>query len=664
MTNEVSQKINKSKSGNSPSLLFTDAHLSWLADFIRNTDEGRTGWNKMLEKVPKTEEQEPGAKPFIYRYHSLPLMSLIYVLDNNRELGTILRKNILSMARESQEFWVHYPLRPYNPSAPEGGLETAHLSAAMSIVMDMTPGLFDAKEKKEIIRAIREKGFVPCMRWLRNNACRSNWSAVISSQTLLTAKFLNDRKGAALAEKTFVEFLDLIETDGSYGEQIDYFEYPLRVMINAFIVMGMEKAEKLIRNSSLAKSLMWMSYYYFYNTDADGKLNDGKITFGDGDYLHKPSAELCYFLGNTLKQGVGTWLINEYYGNEYIDDFMMLFLKSMFHDQEVQPESPEKLGFPLVKSFENGLSVIRSSWGTDSIIMAMRSGGAARTNYTHDRPDRNSIQLSAYGEYFLVYPGRASYRSPLRNEWDRKTGSTNTLTFNGADQSETPVAWIKCAMQGESMDCLVSEASKSYLNNPKTVERTVLFIKDKNYFVIIDHARIDTPCHIELNFLFNNLDQKTDLKEISENKYIVKRPNASLLAFFAGSEKFYIERKKGIMHKGYSYYPGEPNEGGPGSSIKLQLNSSEKVSEIIYCTVLAPGKKCSELELKISSLLQEDIPRIIVEGGDFEDVFYLSCCKKCENIKGPPSAEILKVRHENGRISSIVALGSGNTTEL
>ena len=574
-------------------LFFTAKELQVLPDRIASTPAMAATWAGIAESVRQVLLSGTfplGSRPYTYTLGSrLPELALAYLLTGNERLGEFLRVVLLDVADRPMEFWIHAELRAYNPQRPVGGLETATLARGVAMALNWAFDVFTPEEREKVREALREKGLVPSLRWLAN-ARMNNWRAVMSAGAYIAAKVLGDEEAMAVAEAHLRDYVRVVEDDGSYGEQIGYFEYGISSLIPGLAALEIDAVRDVVTGSGLARSLEWMAYYYGFADAGAGKLGPGRINFGDDDFPGSPDPTVAYFLANAAGNGLGTWLIERFHGRNVSGDWLLFVLLAKFDGAWPEPAGPEALGLQTVRAFENGVGVIRSSWEPDGVVVGIRSGGASRTGYAHDRPDRNGIALFAGGEYLVVTPGRASYRSPIRESWDLRTSSHNTLTFDGQSQIREPQASIVAVHAGEHVDYLASEAASSYPNKPERVRRHLLFVKEPGYLVILDEviAGAGDPAPVDLHFHFNNHDGRGALQQVNDAEWRFDRPKASLQLFGIASEP--VERfvEPGRMHKGYSYYPGDPNEGAPGTSIKLRTSTQEAVTEVRFYTVLLP----------------------------------------------------------------------------
>src|SRR5690606_17856664 len=106
-------------------------------------------------------------------------------------------------------------------------LETSALCTTVSMVMSAAPDLFSTEEKERINAALKVKGLNPCLVWLDTDRT-NNWLAVVASGAYTAASYLQDQDGIDKALNGIIKYVNgSIEADGSYGEGVGYFDYPI-----------------------------------------------------------------------------------------------------------------------------------------------------------------------------------------------------------------------------------------------------------------------------------------------------------------------------------------------------------------------------------------------------------------------------------------------------
>jgi hypothetical protein len=529
----------------------------------------------------------------------------------HRELGQFIHGHILQIAELPYEFWLHAELRGYNPEYPLGKLETTELCIAIALALSATTELYSPMEKTKIEDALRSKGLVPCLNWL-DKPMKNNFTAVISSGAYVAATYFRDKNGMAKALRAMTGFLNgSIEKDGSYGEGPGYFVYPVRTLLPAILAMDHQQRKKVFSSYGLSHSAIWKVYPYLYALDAYGQIQPTILHFGDNHYINPVGDDIVNVIMAMLYQDpTAAWLMDKF---KVSWNFKASLLTFSYEKEVVKPRNPKESGLPLLKIFDNGDCFIRSSWEDNGIVLAMRSGDGSKINFNHQRPELSSITMGAFGEYLIVSSGSASYRSPIHYQWDRATKSANTITiddknqlfpgsgkspWNKTDISEfwtmgIPKAKIVQSGTGEMGDYLVNEAAKAYHIPMKHVRRTVLFVRNPGYFVMIDNIEAVNSQHkFTWRVHLNNRDERGEINTINQNHWHFSRPLANLDILLFSDQKLETRIGQGYMHgPGQDYNPGGINEGMLGSSIELEAFNQDKAQSMTFYSVLYPSKQ-------------------------------------------------------------------------
>ena len=596
--------------------------LERLTNFLVNDPEGKKLWKKEAGNAAKIlnqwdfERSGFGADRYIYRMPQLGNLSIVYLFSGHKELGQFIRGHVMLMSGLPYEFWLHAELRGYKPEYPTGGLETSSLCTTLAMTVSATADLYSVSERKDIDNALHDKGFIPCLNWLEKPGV-NNWTAVVSSGAYVAAKYFNDQKGAEKALKAITGYLNgSVEADGSYGEGVGYFNYPVKSLLPAILVMTNDERIKNFSASGLRYSASWETYPYLYATKPDKRIKQTILHFGDNSYLGDNSfigsteQKVNLILASIYKDPLAGWLMDKFKGTFDFQGRLLLF---SIPGGLPEPKSPEQSKLPLVKVFDGGDSYIRSTWNDDGIVMAMWSGDGSRCHFSHQRPELGSICLGAYGEYLIVSAGSASYRSPLHYQWDQTTKAANTITIDDKNQlfpgsgksswNQTDISgiWMQGNPKAEMVQCksgkmadlLVNELAQAYHVPMKHVLRSVLFVRNPGYFVVVDKIEaVDSQHKYTWRVHLNNREGAGNLKEINNDHWRFSRPFANLDLYLFADKKVKTIIGEGYMHgPTRDYSPGGINEGKPGSSIELEAFNPEKSQSLTYYSVIYPSQK-------------------------------------------------------------------------
>jgi hypothetical protein len=586
--------------------------LQKLCDYLVNDPDGRSVWNSQAKSAAATlnrwDLNTANFDRYVYRIPQLQALSQMYLLTGHAELGQFIRGHILQIAGLPFEFWVHAELRGYNPAKPVGGLETASLCTTLGFALSATAGLFSPEEKAMINAVLNEKGLTSCLNWLSANQQRvNNWVAVLATGAYISARYLNNQQAAATAIDRINGYVNgSIEADGSYGEGLGYFSYPVQTLLPAVLAMTQaEKATFLSTSGSLQHSASWRVYPNLFPSKSTGF---NTLHFADNSYGASFNSNVTTMLACIYKDPVALWLKNNYRTTYSLNEMLLVF--STASDMPA-PQSPKEANLPLIKSFTAGDSYIRSTWDNDGIVLGMWSGNGSLVKYGHQRPEMGSICMGAYGEYLIVSAGSASYRSPLHYEWDLAYRSMNSISIddknqlfkaisgtNGVDVSAywspgTPVAEILQCRSGQIADLLVNEMALSYHVPMTHVRRSVLFVRDPGYFVMVDRIESNGSAHkYSWRIHLNNKDDAGSIEEKGAGHWLFKRPSASLDVYLYSDQAMSTGIGQGYFHgPGRDYDPGGKYEGKPGSSIEIEAHNQQNCQSLVYCSIIYPSKK-------------------------------------------------------------------------
>lgn len=589
--------------------------LKKLEDFLLNDPKGRDLWKAATAEASEVlnrwdfDRKGFGADRYIYNVPQLENLSMVYLFSGHPELGRFIHGHMMQIADLPYEFWLHSELRGYNPEYPLGMLETSSLCTTIAMVLSATAELYSPPEKARVEAALRCKGLLPCLNWL-DKPRKSNFTAVISSGAYVAAAYFRDRTGMAKALRAMTWYLDgSIERDGSYGEGLGYFGYPIRSLLPTILVMNHPARMKVFSSSGLRHSAVWEVYPYLYASGPDGRVQPTILHFGDNSYKGPTGPDVNIILSILYQDPLASWLMDKFEGPW---DFRESLLACSSPGEMVKPKSPGESKLPLLKIFDNGDCFIRSTWEDNGIVLAMRSGDGSRINFNHQRPELSSIGLGAYGEYLIVSPGSASYRSPLHYQWDRATRSANTITVDDKNQlfpgsgkstwNKTDVSgfWVQGQPKAEVIQCktgvladlIVNEAAQAYHVPMKHVKRSVLFVKDPGYFVMIDNIEAVNSQHkYTWRVHLNNRDGEGKIDAINQNHWHFSRPLADLDIYLFTDKQMETKIGQGYMHgPSRDYSPGGINEGKPGSSVELEAFNPEKNRSMTFYSVLYPSR--------------------------------------------------------------------------
>lgn len=554
--------------------------------------------------------------------------ALVHVLEPDGHLDAWLHDNVLSLARRPVSDWAGPPFRRYRGGVMTGNLETAHLSWAVGICLDMAGELFTVDETLEIKTALREKGLLPCRRYLESNMPYHNWNCVLYAGFTLAAAVLRDKEALSYARSWFPVALDHFQDDGSYGESLQYAGYAAYALMLA--------RESLIRAGSdpcgtfqpYARMVDWAACAYVGNRPVSGwpveAMMPRSINFGDCAVTFRPSGDLLLHIASRARQelpgqaGVAAWLFNRMYrpiegpavhdmaSFGFINDFG--FLSVLLAPDAAQALSPAGAGIAPVRAFSSGDAFARDAWDGQTLL-ALRMPAERLHATGHLHCDANAIQLYFNGERMLADPGHSCYRN-ITKPLDIATSSHNTCTFETADgrtieQKAVGRRYRKAAgsswepeglydfggkrfeprRQGD-ISVLSSDAADLYGAPIREFRRSAVLCGSHVLFVV-DRILADEPVKVSWNWLLDNRDAALDYRYDPSGSLQAVRPGAAMKMQRFGTGGSLTGPFWALAHDAYHPLPGQFCEGKPGSGVSFRLKETEAATESLSVHAIA-----------------------------------------------------------------------------
>ncbi len=477
--------------------------------------------------------------------------------------------------------------------------------------MSCAEDLFSPEELAEVKQALRTKALIPMLNYLEDTKDVNNFLSVVANGTYITGKYLEDPRACQAGKEALLRFINhSVEDDGSYGEGSGYFLFPMNNLLGAVAAMTPAERKQFFEQSGLRHSPEWLAYPYLYSTEENSR--DLRVVYGDNSYQERPPLLLLAMLSDVRHDPLAAWL-GRYFsgrGDSWQNSDWRWAVVHLAEAAETQGKSPEQRNLPLIRGFENGENFIRSSWKRDSTVLSLYTAGPTRVRYAHQRPERNSINLGAYGEYLIVSPHSASYRSPIHYNYDKSTLSANTIRIDNRDQLfpfrgnswgkapsyavyGRPAGRLARLESGPEFDVLAGDARLCYKEKPETALRTILYRRRHDYFVVVDRMSVKQGTHTYTALWhFNNRDGKLSGDGETGETVLLKRPRADLAVSTFADCSLTRTWSDGYMHGiRRDYSPGGQYEGKPGSARVLNVSNTEKAPAVTFFTVLQPLRK-------------------------------------------------------------------------
>ncbi len=586
--------------------------LRKLYFYFKDDPDGQTEWeafqNKAITAISAWDMRKISKRRYVYTIgEELKPLAYVYIFTGNELVSDFIRGHLARAASMPIDFWIHAELRKLIPEKPQGYIETSYINQGLGTAIAAVRRNMSAEEISAIESAWYEKGYQTALNWLDAHAdFMGNFQAVIAVGAMYASKYFNDPAGWNKAFSGLKFYVDnAILPDGSDYEGYGYFGYPVNAILKGTSVMSVEQIDSLLKNSNLSKSQQWRLAGMLLGKDSKGRPGDFRITYGDN-----PSAAKMWGVKDApvllasvvCRDKLAAWVHERWH---QIYNYYGFLLKQKYGDRPVKALGPDEVGVPLMTTFQSGDCYIRSGWGDNDVVLGLKAmnGIYESKTYIHSRPEINSVNLGAYGEYLICNAASASYRSPIRFEHDLRSWRANIITVDEKDQlypfnfkgfTSTGYPHAEIVRKEELPDggmILTNEAKGAYATPMKQASRTVRYVPKGRYYIIKD---VMIPEDGELHrfdhrfFIFNH-DFKTSISDDGQ-MVSIKRPFAELYIAVNASSEMNFEYRDAYIHGlgKRDYDPDGPNQGKPGSAKGLQWSCESKSLTVI--SVLVPRK--------------------------------------------------------------------------
>ena len=602
------------------SIFFTDAEIEIINKKISLPEYSNLYWG-ILNRVQKYCDS-PGLADFNtntdWWHHATEYLSeaaWVYKFTHkNDKLKNWLRSVTLELIERSDDDWIGPFFRNHQNTPPCGNLETAHLSIAVSLVLDLCPEIFSVEELKKIKEKLTHSVIPLCMNWLKNNHHLANWRCILLAGVAVSAAVIDDCKTLDYVLEEYKLCMNVVQPDGSYAESLQYGNYCYWGLMFTY--------ESLVRNNfelrndvsvePYSKAIKWFVHSFFYNKTLDGwgaypvprsaNFNDSAAVFGaDPDLLMHISARMKKAMPE--EAGLARWMFDKLYTpypnqgpfdrNTFGFFNRYSFFSMIFYLQSAEAITPEEIKLPLSARYTNGDCLARNSWETGKTILAFR--GAPDKLYApgHLHADLNSLILVHNKERLLADPGHSCYRNSI-HEYECSSKAHNTCTFilpDGrelqqqksvdrrileADKVSSPVerkAKYLIAERIDEVTVFASDAGESYGEPIKKFERFCILCSEHVLF-IVDRIESSEPVRVNWNWLLNNRDGQLEYKIAGADKMVVRRGNAGMKLFHLGDTSL-SRPVYGYIHDAYHPLPQQLGEGSQESGIHFVWSSDK-----------------------------------------------------------------------------------------
>ncbi|RRK01363.1 heparinase [Opitutaceae bacterium TAV4] len=381
--------------------------------------------------------------------------AMVHAIKPSPTLDAWLRSNTLAIARRPVADWVGPNFRNHTKNPPIGHLETAHLSWAIAVALDLAPGVFTEAERSELTTTLRETAIPLCQRWLDDSNHLANWRCVLNAGVATAAAVINDTAALARAADEFRRCVDIFQPDGSYGESLQYSNYAAYTLMLAreSLTRRTPELDTTLPLAPYALKPRWDAASHFYTKPLSGwgaYPRPRAANFNDSAAIYRATADLLLHIATRAKTKhpaearLARWLFDTHYTPVieqpphdqatfgFVNDFGFLslsLLPAALETASLPPSAPEA-GLDLATGFSCGDVLARDAWPEHGgrTILAIHGAPEPLHGPGHLHGDLNSFILVHNQERLLADPGHSCYRN-LIHEVEARTNTHNTCTF-------------------------------------------------------------------------------------------------------------------------------------------------------------------------------------------------------------------------------------------
>lgn len=595
-------------------IFFTDDELKSIP---QRTNAGSGFYWHLLGQASKISanpglHSEHGTEHYHHVFESVSTVAAACRIKKDPQNAAWLRTTGLSLAAMTEDQWIGPWFRDHTSKPSRGHLETAHLSMALALSLDMAEDVFSEAEKEEIRTALKTKAIAQCKEWMKNTVHVTNWRCILLAGAAVAAAVLKDKETLEFALAEYKRCCDFFQPDGTYGESLQYEGYAAWGMMMTYeaLVRSMpEKSSELsIPYTGLAK---WTASSLIANRPVSGwgdMPRPRTVNFNDSGAIAATHPDILLQIASRAKHSnpddaaLSKYLFDELYSKQpsqgpfdrssfgFIPRYG--FMTLCFLGSAAEAASPEKLKLPLTHRFSCGAAIARNSWQSEGSLLAMSSIPEALHCTGHLHADLNSITVAYDGEVFLADPGHCCYRNVI-HKYETSTQAHNTCVFfteNGKiiEQETAPSRKLDASpvrrpgrhlitARINDLSVFANDAAEAY-GAPLTEFTRICIAAGKHAVFVIDRINSSKELKTSWNWLANNRDGELEYKVFPER--MVFRRGQSGMKFFVVSESGALTKNmaSAFVHDAYHPLPAQNGEGRSGSGLVFSWTEPKAVS--------------------------------------------------------------------------------------
>lgn len=512
----VDEILTKLKKWGHPKNIYNETNLEEFRSYKDKYESAKAAYDRTLRTAQQavaagvaTASSDPyAAGPSLYA------TAFAYLIGKDKTCGEFVKKQLVEMAS-----WDVNKTTPY--ASNTNNFRESLLN--MSVAFDWCNDLFSEAEKKQIIKAIRERLII--YENPQDGLQDKVWNINITPHGahginglinyFLPACFImvNEIPEAEKFIRQYLpRYLNLAPTysneDGNWRLGVNYWSF---VSDNIFFYTLNELTGINIYDKAWYKNNRLMILYLIhvaYNCEfCDG--GNGEIYDGNHDSAIR---QVLAMTGDPVLK----WKLETFGMSPILDPFLYIYSPMI---EQIEASEPP-VSYPRSHVFQDtGVAALHSDLvnDADKISLYFRSSEYGSQNHSH--PDQNSFHIHAYGERLAIDSGYYdSYGSVFDNGYTKQSYAHNTITFDGGQGQPRGTAAadgkIINFLNHPDFDLVSGEAAESYnytiggrgyIDNLEKFERHVIYLRPDAY-IVVDDLKASKGKEVQFEWWLNAVD--------------------------------------------------------------------------------------------------------------------------------------------------------------
>ena len=485
-------------------------------------------------------------------------------------------------------------------------LDTGHFCHAAAFAYDFCYDALSEDERATIRDALLQKGAEAVAQagkkgWARTMGWPNGFAVVMGGMGIAGIATLGDDERAEryvqYARRRLWEFLGARDRDGGYVEGLTYGGYAMSLTMPFAATLALHGDDLLAGHPYVAKTLRLASYCLHPSSATSVNFCDASY----GTRAYNPIAAWRARHGD----GLGQWYLRH---NEGLSELWRYTppLAVLWHPLGVEAQSPGNWP-PAAHYRDIGWVILRSGFGADDFVFAMRSG----YHGSHCQLDQNSFMLNVGGHWLLQDPGYGRTATELHS----------TLIVNGKGQAASG-GRIEAFGQVGDVLYVAGDAAPCYDALDRFTRHVIMV--DESYLVVLDEL---VPAEGAVS-VESQLVTGVEEPEIVDGRIVRLGDEAGCEVVLGDEAEIQILGDEGLKKLRCAYTVDQPN---------------------LYPMLLVPGGTRAPLEWAFTTT--DGAARIRVINGDVTDHLFLNVTGESRTVDDLTSdARLAWLRVRDGRV--------------